>query len=84
MTLDDGTGTMLITYKGGLGDINTGDKVNVKIESNKITEISKSGITGSQYKTTSSDDTSSKTTPGFGLIAGVFAVFLFYWKIMRD
>ena len=84
LTLDDGTGTMSITYQGGLGDINIGDKVNVKIDSHKITEISKSGIVGSQYKTKSSDDTSSKTTPGFGLIAGIFAIFVFYWKKMRD
>lgn len=85
LTLDDGTGTMLITYNGGLGDINTGDKVNIKIESNKITEISKSGFAGSQHKTTSSDDTSSKTTPGFGLIAGVSVFFVsFVWKKMRD
>lgn len=84
LTLDDGTGTMLITYKGGLGDINIGDKVNIKIESNKITEISKSGFAVSQYKPTPSDDTSSKTTPGFGLIAGVFTVFVFYWRKKRD
>ncbi|MCG7850399.1 MAG: hypothetical protein MIO93_14675 [ANME-2 cluster archaeon] len=58
--------------------------MNIKIESNKITEISKPGIAGSQYKTTSSDDTSYKITPGFGLIAGVFTVFVFYWRKKRD
>ena len=86
LTLDDGTSTISLTYEGGLGDINIGDKVNVKIDSHKITEISKSSIVGSQYKTTSSDDTSSKTTPGFGLIAGVSVVFVlfFIWKKMRD
>jgi hypothetical protein len=57
--------------------------VDVKIDSNKIIEIIKSSSVGSQYKTTSSDETTSKTTPGFDLIAGIFVVSVFYWKKMR-
>lgn len=83
LTLDDGTDTMSITYKGGIGDISSGDKVDVKIDSNKIIEIIKSSSVGSQHKTTSSDETTSKTTPGFDLIAGIFVVSVFYWKKMR-
>jgi len=87
LTLDDGTDTMRATYIGGLGDINTGDKVDVNIEFSrpmgyKIIDISKSGIVGSQYKTTSNDDTSSKETPGFSFITGVFVLF-FIWNKMR-
>lgn len=80
LTLDDGTDTMSMTYKGGIGDINSGDKVDVKIDSNKIIEILKSSSVASQHKTT------SKTTPGFGLIAGVSAVFTLFFilKKMRD
>lgn len=86
LTLDDGTDTMSITYKGGLGDIGSGDKVDVKIDSNKIIEISKSNSVVSQHKTTSGDETTSKTTPSFGLIAGVSAVFTLFFilKKMRD
>lgn len=84
LTLDDGTDTMLITYKGGLGDISSGDYVDIKIDSHKIIEILKSGSVGSLQKTTSSDETTSKTTPGFEFITGVFGVFVFYWKKMRN
>ncbi len=77
--IDDGTGVLELIFGGGLGDINEGDKVFVKIILDRVLSVSKNQIPSSVNTAKSDGAESSTKTPGFEVVIGVAAV-LFAWR----